>query len=41
MDNLDFKKSMENVRKHRNIKLVITDKGRNDFILKPHYRTRK
>ena len=32
---------MENVRKHRNIKLVTTDKRRNQLVLEPNYHTTK
>ena len=32
---------MENVRKHRDIKLVTTDKRRNRLVLEPNYRTTK
>ena len=32
---------MENVRKHRDIKLVIADKRRNYFVSEPHYYTPK
>ena len=32
---------MENVRKHRNIKLVTTDKRRNQLASKPNYHTTK
>ena len=34
-----FGKTMENVRKNRDIKLVITDKRRNYLALEPNYRT--
>ena len=30
---------MENIRKHRDIKLVTTDKKRNKLVLKPNYHT--
>ena len=30
---------MENVRKHRDIKLVTTDKKRNKFVSEPNYHT--
>ena len=30
---------MENIRKHRNIKLVTTDKKRNKLVSEPNYRT--
>ena len=32
---------MENVRKHRDIKLVLTDKRRNQLASKPNYHTTK
>ena len=32
---------MENVRKHRNIKLVTTDKRRNQLVPEPNYHTTK
>ena len=32
---------MENIRKHRNIKLVTTDKRRNQLVLEPNYHTTK
>ena len=32
---------MENVRKHRDIKLVTTDKRRNPLVSEPNYHTRK
>ena len=32
---------MENVRKHRNIKLVTTDKRRNQLVSEPNYHTTK
>ena len=36
MNNAVFGKTVENVRKHRDIKLVTTD-GRNYFVLAPKY----
>ena len=36
-----FGKTMENVRKHREIKLVITDKRRNQLVSEPNYHTTK
>ena len=36
-----FGKSMENVRKHRDIKLVTTDKRRNQLASEPNYHTPK
>ena len=41
MNNSIFGKTMENVRKHRDIKLVITDKRRNQLISEPNYHTTK
>ena len=39
MNNAVFGKTMENVRKHRDIKLVTTDKRRNQLVLEPNYHT--
>ena len=41
MNNSVFRKTMENVRKHRDIKLVTTDKRRNQLLSEPNYRTIK
>ena len=41
MNNAVFGKTMENVRKHRNIKLVITDKRRTQLSSEPNYHTTK
>ena len=41
MNNSFFGKTMENVRKHRNMKLVITDKRRNQLVSEPNYHARK
>ena len=41
MNNAVFGKTMENVRKHRNIKLVKTDKKRNKLVSEPNYNTMK
>ena len=41
MNNSVFRKTMENVRKHRDIKLVITDKKRNKLVSEPNYPTTK
>ena len=38
---LFFRKTMENVRKHRDIKLVTTDKRRNQLASEPNYHTTK
>ena len=39
MNNAVFGKTMENVRQHRDIKLVITDKKRNNLDSEPTYHT--
>ena len=41
MNNSVFGKTKENVRKHRDIKLVTTDKKRNQLVSKPNYHTTK
>ena len=41
MNNAVFGKTMENVRKHRDIKLVRTDKRRNQLVSEPSYHTTK
>ena len=41
MNNVVFGKTMENVRKHRDIKLVRTDKKRNKLVSEPNYHTMK
>ena len=41
MDNAVFGKTMENVKKHRDVKLVITDKRRNQLVSEPNYHTIK
>ena len=38
---LFLQKPMENVRKHRDIKLVTTDKRRNPLVSKPNYHATK
>ena len=40
MNNSVFGKTMKNVRKHRDIKLVTTDKRRNQLVLEPNYHTK-
>ena len=41
MNNAAFGKTMENVRKHRNIKLVTTERKRNYLVSEPNYHTIK
>ena len=41
LNNPVFGKTMENVRKDRDIKLVTTDKGRNQLVSEPNYHTTK
>ena len=41
MNNADFGKTVENLRKHRDIKLVTTDKRRNQLASETNYHTRK
>ena len=41
MNNVVFRKTMENVRKHIDIKLVTTDKKRNQLVLEPNYHSTK
>ena len=41
MNNAAFRKTMENVRKHRDIKLVTTEKWRNYLVSEPNYHTVK
>ena len=41
MNNSVFGKKTENVRKHRDIKLVTTDKRRNQLVSEPNYHTTK
>ena len=41
MNNVAFGKTMENVRKHRDIKIVTTDKRRKKLASEPNYHTTK
>ena len=41
MNNAVFGKTTENMRKHRDIKLVTTDKRRNRLVSEPNYHTVK
>ena len=41
MNNAVFGETMENVRKHRDVKLVTTDKQINKFASEPNYHTTK
>ena len=40
MNNPVFGKTVENVRKHRDIKLVTKDKWRNQLVSEPNYHTK-
>ena len=41
MNNAAFGKPMKNVRKHRDIKLVTTERRRNHLVSEPNYHTTK
>ena len=41
MNNAVLRKTMGNVRKHRDIKLVTTDKRRNQLVSEPNHHTKK
>ena len=41
MNNSGFGKTMDNIRKHTDIKLVRTDKRRNQLVSQPNYHTTK
>ena len=41
MNNSVFGKTMDNLRKHRDIKLVTTDEKRNKLVSEPNYHTTK
>ena len=41
MSNSVFRKTMENIRKHRDIKLVTTERRRNYLVSEPNYHTTK
>ena len=41
MDNAAFGKTMEKIRKHRDIKLVTTERRRNYLVSEPNYHTTK
>ena len=41
MNNSDFGRTFMNVRKQRDIKLVTTDKRRNELVLEPNYHATK
>ena len=41
MNNAVLRKTMGNVRKHRDIKLVTTDKRRNQLVSEPNHHTTK
>ena len=41
MNNSVFRKTMEHVRKHRDIKLLTSDEKRNKLVSEPNYHTQK
>ena len=41
MNNADFGKTIKNVRKHRGIQLVTTERRRNYLVSEPNYHTTK
>ena len=41
MNKTVFGKTMKNVRKYRDIKLITTDKRRNQLVLEPNFHTTK
>ena len=41
LNNSVFEKTMEDVRKHRDIKIVITDEKRNQLVSEPNFYTTK
>ena len=41
MNNAVFGKTMKNVRKHRDIKIVTTERRRSYLVLEPNYHTKK
>ena len=41
INNAFFGETMENLRKHRNMKIVITERRRNYLVLEPNYHTTK
>ena len=41
MNNVGFRKTIENLRKHRDFKLVTTERRRNYLVSKPNYHMKK
>ena len=41
MNNVAFRKTLENMRRHRDIKLVTTEKRRNYLVSEPNYQTKR